>query len=99
MRQFFRERKQLSEEQVNKGDKFPKKLYRWVGGRYNIDDYALSTELITLIGHRKEFLALALRHSLQTLALGQFTLVIQLITTKLSVTDSWTREKINFERC
>ena len=65
MRQFFRERKQLSEEQVNKGDKFPKKLYRWVGGRYNIDDYALSTE----------FLALALRHSLQTLALGQFTLV------------------------
>ena len=41
--------------QMNKGGKFLKKLWCSVGGRVEQGNFVLSTELITFIGHRKEF--------------------------------------------
>ena len=40
---------------VNREGKFLKKLWCCVGGRVKKGNLVLSTELITLIGHRKQF--------------------------------------------
>ena len=40
---------------MNKGGKFLEKLWCLLGGRVQQGNLVLSTELITEIGHRKEF--------------------------------------------